>query len=82
MFNFCWPTFVQCEEKVETIFVGLKFHDCHAAVEIILSINELLYYSDFGFEHVEFGEACMATDSVNLVPEPCPEGKTYQHSHG
>jgi len=37
---------------------------------------------DFGFEHPELDEGCVATSSANPVPVPCPEGKTYQHSLG
>ena len=38
--------------------------------------------SDFGYEHPDIDEVCVATSSANPIPNPCPEGKTYLHSRG
>ena len=38
--------------------------------------------SDFGYEHPDIDEVCVATSSANPIPDPCPEGKTYLHSRG
>ncbi|XP_068742839.1 VPS10 domain-containing receptor SorCS1-like isoform X2 [Montipora capricornis] len=37
---------------------------------------------DFGYEDPDFDEICRPTSYVELVPNPCPEGKTYKHSSG
>ena len=38
--------------------------------------------SDFGYEHGELGDVCVATDFAVPIPADCPEGKTYQHTKG
>lgn len=37
---------------------------------------------DFGYEDPGFEGVCLPTSYVELVPNPCPEGKTYKHSSG
>ncbi|KAK2572594.1 VPS10 domain-containing receptor SorCS1 [Acropora cervicornis] len=37
---------------------------------------------DFGFKPLGSDKVCIKTLSANLIPDQCPEGKTYEHSVG
>ena len=57
-----------------------KTMECTESSTIIMFFFSVL--SDFGYEHPDIDEVCVATSSANPIPNPCPEGKTYLHSRG